>query len=243
MTLSTPNRQRQLSKLVSKLGLTDTSAINWALLDRALTHPTFSSQHYEQLEFVGDAVLRLAASEILLNAYPHMTEGELSGVRAVVVSDRILAQIATRYNLDRYILMGASARCDTSGKETRLAAAFEALLAALYLSTRNFSLIDSWFNDCLRTFADIVQQDPALQNYKGALQRLTQARYRQLPEYQVSEVGTAHGDKERFLAEVWLQGKQWGQGKGQSKKAAEQVAAQAALTALQAATDTVSPDQ
>ena len=242
MTLSTPSRQRQLNKLVSKLGLADTSAVNWSLLDRALTHPTFSPQNYEKLEFVGDAVLRLVASEILLNAYPNMDEGELSGVRAVVVSDRILAQIAARYSLDRYILMGASARCDKVGQETRLAAAFEALLAALYLSTRDFSLIDSWFNDCLRTFADIVQLDPALQNYKGALQRLTQAHYRQLPDYRVAEVGTTHGDKERFLAEVWLQGRQWGQGKGQSKKAAEQVAAQAALTALKEAMDTESPD-
>lgn len=242
MTLSTPSRQRQLSKLVSKLGLTDSSAVNWSLLDCALTHPTFSPQNYEKLEFVGDAVLRLVASEILLNAYPKMDEGELSGVRAVVVSDRILAQIAARYSLDRYILMGASARCDKVGQETRLAAAFEALLAALYLSTRDFSLIDSWFNDCLRTFADIVQLDPALQNYKGALQRLTQAHYRQLPDYRVFEVGTTHGDKERFLAEVWLQGRQWGKGKGQSKKAAEQIAAQAALTALQEAMDTDSPD-
>ena len=106
MTLSTPNRQRQLNKLVSKLGISDPSAINWALLDRALTHPTFSSQHYEQLEFVGDAVLRLVSSEVLLKAYPHMTEGELSGIRAVVVSDRVLAQIASRYGLNRYILMG-----------------------------------------------------------------------------------------------------------------------------------------
>ena len=233
MPLSTPGRQRQLNKLVSKLGISDTSVVNWTLLDRALTHPTFSPQHYEQLEFVGDAVLRLVASEVLLNAYPHMTEGDLSGIRAVVVSDRVLAQIARRYGLNRYILMGASARCDKVGEETRLAAAFEALLAALYLSTRDFSLLDGWFNDCLRTFADTVQQDPTLQNYKGALQRLTQAQYRQLPEYRVSEVGTTHADKERFLAEVWLLGKQWGQGKGQSKKAAEQSAAQAALAALE----------
>lgn len=242
MTLATPNRQRQLGKLLAKLGLTDTSAINWSLLDRALTHPTFSSQHYEQLEFVGDAVLRLVASEVLLKTYPEMTEGALSGIRSVVVSDRTLAQVAARYSLDRYILMGASARCDKVGEETRLAAALEALLAALYLSTRDFSLIDPWFNDCLRTFADIVQQDPALQNYKGALQRLTQALFHQLPEYRVSEVGTTHGDKERFLAEVWLQGKQWGQGKGQSKKAAEQVAAQMALRLLQEERTLESPE-
>lgn len=237
MTLSTPGRQQQLNKLAEKLGITDPHKINWSLLDRALTHPTFSSSHYEQLEFVGDAVLRLVSSEVLLNAYPDMTEGELSAIRGVVVSDRILAQIAKQYGLDRYILMGASAKGDKTGKDSRLAAAFEALLAALYLSTRDFSLLDDWFNECLRNFADTVQQDPTLQNYKGALQRFTQAHYHQLPEYQVSEIGTTHGDKERFLAEVWLQGKQWGQGKGQSKKAAEQRAAQAALLAFEKSID------
>lgn len=235
MTLSTPGRQRRLTQLVEKLGITAPGNINWSLLDRALTHPTFSPNHYEQLEFIGDAVLRLVSSEVLLKAYPQMTEGELSAIRAAIVSDRILAQIAEQYGLDRYILMGASAKGDKTGKESRLAAAFEALLAALYLSTRDFSLLDDWFNECLRNFADTVQQDPALQNYKGALQRFTQAHYHQLPEYKVSDIGTVHGDKERFLAEVWLQGKQWGQGKGQSKKSAEQMAAQAALLAFEQA--------
>ncbi|NET47224.1 MAG: ribonuclease III [Merismopedia sp. SIO2A8] len=233
MPLSTPNRQTQLQQFLSKLGLADTSSIDWQCLDRALTHPTFSKEHYEQLEFVGDAVLRLVASDFLLDAYPHMSEGELSAVRAVLVSDRTLAKIGDRYNLERYLLMGASARGDKVGRDTRIAAAFEALLAALYLSTRDFSLIRYWFDSHLREFADTILQDPTLQNYKGALQRLTQGRYQQLPDYRVSEIGSIHGDKERFLAEVWVQGQQWGQGRGQSKKVAEQAAAQAALLALQ----------
>ena len=233
MVLSTPGRQRQLEQLLMKLGLVNLAAVDWALLDRALTHSTFSSNHYEQLEFVGDAVLRLVASEFLLMTYPQMSEGELSGIRAVLVSDRTLAQIAMRYGLERYILLGPSAKGDKVGRETRMAAAFEALLAALYLSTRDFSLVKCWFDSHLREFADTIQQDPTLQNYKGALQRLTQGRYQQLPEYRVSEIGTTHGDKERFLAEVWLHGQQWGQGKGQSKKAAEQAAAQMAFAAFQ----------
>ncbi|MGK7888499.1 MAG: ribonuclease III [Leptolyngbyaceae cyanobacterium] len=233
MMLSTPGRHRQLQQFLAKLGLVEVSQVNWALLDRALTHSTFSQNHYEQLEFVGDAVLRLVASDFLLTTYPQLSEGDLSAIRAMLVSDRTLAQIGDRYNLERYILTGASARGDKVGRESRVAAAFEALLAALYLSTHDCSLIQCWFESHLQEFADNIRRDPTLQNYKGALQRLTQGRYHQLPEYRVTEVGTTYGDKERFHAEVWLQGRCWGQGKGQSKKAAEQAAAQIAFSDLQ----------
>ncbi|NEQ95157.1 MAG: ribonuclease III [Cyanothece sp. SIO2G6] len=233
MMLSTPGRHRQLQQFLAKLGLVDVSRVNWALLDRALTHSTFSQNHYEQLEFVGDAVLRLVASDFLLTTYPHLSEGGLSAIRAVLVSDRTLAQIGDRYGLERYILTGASARGDKVGRESRVAAAFEALLAALYLSTHDCSLIQCWFEAHLQEFAESIRRDPTWQNYKGALQRLTQGRYHQLPDYRVTEVGTTYGDKERFHAEVWLQGRCWGQGKGQSKKAAEQAAAQMAFLALQ----------
>ena len=69
MTLD-PRRQQQLSNLVKKLGLSEQASINWSLLDLALTHPSVStSQNYQKLEFVGDAVIRLAAAEVLLESY------------------------------------------------------------------------------------------------------------------------------------------------------------------------------
>lgn len=228
-----PRRQTQLQTFTATLGLTDTSQVDWELLSRALTHSTFSQGHnYEQLEFVGDAVIRLVAGEFLFEHFCEASEGELSAVRSILVSDRILSQIAKCYSLDRYLLMAASAAKDTIGEETRRAAAFEAILGALYLSTRDFSLIRPWLDSHLKHHAEAICKDPTRQNYKGALQGWTQEHYHQLPEYRTSEIGQTHGDRERFLAEVWFLGECWGHGKGQSKKAAEQVAAQMAYQAL-----------
>ncbi|MGF1536171.1 MAG: ribonuclease III [Elainellaceae cyanobacterium] len=236
MTAIPELRQRSLQTLTAKLGLTDTNAIQWPLLDQALTHVTADpKRNYERLEFVGDAVVRLSTASFLFAAYPDLPEGELSAIRAVLMSDRVLTQIAQRYGLLRYVLMNASAAADTAAQDTIAAAAFEALLGSLYLSTADLSLIQPWFDPHLKEFAEAVNQDPAHRNYKGALQGLTQGRYQTLPDYRVEEVMLVHGHPERFVAQVWLQDKVWGEGKGPSKKLAEQAAAQEALVALQAA--------
>ncbi len=234
--LADPRRQKQLSRLVQNLGLPDRSPIRWDLLDLALVHPTASpASNYERLEFVGDAVVKLAAAEFLFETYPAAPEGELSAIRSVLVSDRILATIADSYNLERYLVMATSVATDPIGRETRLAAAFEATLAALHLSTHDLSLIRPWLDADWKSHSEQIRRDPTLQNYKGALQTFTQAQYRTLPEYRVTEVGRTYGDTERFVAEVWVQGKLLGEGKGQSKKAAEQAAAQIAFLAISAA--------
>jgi ribonuclease-3 len=234
LMLSDPRRQKQLQQFVQKLGLAADSPVKWQLLDLALIHPTASAtQNYERLEFVGDAVVKLAAAEFLFSAYPTVAEGELSAIRGILVSDRTLAEIADCYGIERYLVMNTSTSADKVGQETRMAAAFEAVLAALYLSTRNLSLIHPWLDEHWQRYAETIRQDPTLQNYKGALQALTQAQYHLLPEYRLTEIGQTYGDAERFMAEVWFQGKLWGQGKGPSKKAAEQAAAQVAFLALQ----------
>ena len=231
--LADPRRQKQLNQLVAKLGLAENAPIQWNLLDLALTHPTASATaNYERLEFVGDAVARLATAEFLFTTYPDATEGELSAIRSVLVSDRMLAQIAESYGLDRYLVMSDRVSADKVGSESRRAATLEAVLAALYLSSQNLSLIRSWLDTHLQEMAELVRRDPTLQNYKGALQGWTQTYYHSLPEYRVIEIGQSYGDRERFSAEVWFQGKIWGQGKGQSKKAAEQAAAREAFLAL-----------
>lgn len=236
MLLPDPRREKQLRQFIQRLGLPDQAPVKWDLLHLALTHPTASTEaNYERLEFVGDAVVKLAAAEFLFEAYPDASDGELSAIRSVLVSDRLLAQIAEQYGFDRYLLMANSALADKVGQETRLAASFEAVLAALYLSTRNLNLIHPWLDSHLQQLAETIRQDPTLQNYKGALQGWTQAHYQSLPEYRVTEVGQLYGDTERFVAEVWFRGTLWGEGKGQSKKAAEQAAAQVAFWALKAA--------
>jgi ribonuclease III len=233
MSLSS-SRQKQLRQFVQKLGLPEPIPVKWDLLDQALTHPTASIEaNYERLEFVGDAVIRLAAAEFLFTTFPDSDEGEMAAIRSVLVSDRSLAQIAESYGLDRYLIRSGSALGDKVGKDTRMAAAFEAILAALFLSTHTLELVHPWLDSHLHQLTDAIRQDPTLQNYKGALQAWAQAHYQTLPEYRVAEVGQTYGDTERFVAEVWLQGQSWGEGKGQSKKAAEQAAARVAYIALQ----------
>lgn len=235
MTPSQLRRQKELKLLIQKLGLPANAPVNWQLLDLALTHPSFSqSSNYQQLEFVGDAVVRLAAAEVLLEAYPEAPVGEFAALRSGMVSDRTLAEFATLYGLERYLLVAGSVTGDRWGQTSRLADAFEAVLGSLYLSTQTMALIRPWLDELLLEKAAEIYRDPARQNYKDALQEWTQARYKQLPEYRVREVPTAEPE-ERFSAEVWLEGEKLGTGSGRTKKAAEQAAAKKGF--LSAASD------
>lgn len=233
MNISYPRRQNQLESLIQKLGLPENAPINWQLLDLALTHPTFSPEaNYEQLEFVGDAVVRLAAAELLWETYPESSVGEFSGIRAELVSDRTLAKIADSYGFERYLLLDRSAAGDVAGRETRLADALEAVLGALYLSTHNLKLVRPWLDSHLKTLAAEIRSDPARYNYKAALQEFTQGAYKLLPVYEVREIKPAKGNTQMFAAVVKVRGQTWGQGKGSSKKAAEQAAAKEAFEQL-----------
>jgi ribonuclease-3 len=217
---------------VEELGLSSQVGIDWHLLDLALTHPTVSAvANYEQLEFMGDAVIRLAVAEFLLKYYPELPVGEFAAIRSVLVSDRILARLATDYGLGRYLMVSNSAIHDKLGEESRLAESFEALLGALYLSTHSLALLHPWLNSHLHQLVEEVRTDPARQNYKAALQEWTQAHHKRLPEYHVKEAETL-GSPNRFHAEVWLHDQCLGQGSGRSIKAAEQAAAQVAFLAV-----------
>ena len=231
--LSYTRRQKQLEKLLQILGIPATSAVNFQLLNLALTHPSVSAKaNYEQLEFVGDAVVRLVAAEVLWDVYPDWKVGEFAAIRSVLVSDRILASLATHYAIEPYLLVTSS---DKEGQQSRLADAFEAVLGALYLSTHTLELIRPWLDPHFIKLAKEIRSDPARLNYKAALQEWTQGHFKVLPEYRASENTLGHRSEtaeERFSAQVWLQDRQIGQGKGRSIKAAEQAAAQMAFRAL-----------
>jgi ribonuclease-3 len=230
MTQRDPRRVKQLRQFVQKLGLSDQAPVQWALLDRALTHPTISAEaNYEQLEFIGDAVVRMASSELLFETYPNALVGEFAAIRSVLVSDRTLAQLAQAYGLERYLLVSSSAASDKAGEISRLADAFEAVLGALYLSTHSLELVRPWLDPHFQQLAAEIRQDPARQNYKDALQEWTQAHYKILPDYRIKETSLVHGDAQRFTAEVWLKDRRLGEGTGRSKKAAEQAAAKQAF--------------
>ena len=236
-----PRRQKQLQTLIKKLGLSKSESIDWFLLDLALTHPSISrTDNYEQLEFVGDSVIRLVTAELLLEVYPQESVGEFAAVRSILVSDRVLAQLAESYGIEPYLLIGTNATGNITGRQSWLADAFEAVLGALYLSTHNMDLIRPWLDQALKTKAVEVMNDPARFNYKDALQEWTQGKYKILPEYKVAEnkqrdaslkLAGEHSSwhEQRFVAEVWFQGNLLGKGYGRSKKASEQAAAKEAF--------------
>lgn len=231
---SDPLRQQELTTFVAKLGIANQRFIRWDLLDQALIDISRSAEHNnEVLEFLGDAALRLAAAEFLQEAQAHMSVGEMAAVRSQLVSDRTLAVLARDYKFDRYLKISSSAAGDRAGQSSRLADAFEAVLGALYLSTHDLSLIRPWLDPHFERLTYTIKNDPARQNYKAALQELTQAHSKQLPNYTVSEISQHHGDPERFYAQVEYQGKLWGDGKGPSIKQAEQRAAEQAYQQLE----------
>ncbi len=221
-----------LSTLINQLGV-PSSAIKPDLLALALVDISSSADaNNEKLEFLGDAALRLAAAEFLMERYPTMALGDMSAVRSHIVSDRVLATIAKHYHISRYLQLSKSAQGDQAGADSRLADALEAILGALYMSAGNLSLIRPWLDPHFEGLTSELQGDPAKQNYKAAVQELTQSCYKALPTYKVTEISQVHGDNERFMAEVWFQEKLWGEGKGRSRKMAEQAAAKIAFGKL-----------
>jgi ribonuclease-3 len=258
-----PRRQKDLLSLLARLGINinldidsekqdlvagDRLSINWQLLDRALIHPTFASDHnYEKLEFFGDSVLKLAVSLFLRQHYHDYSLGDLAALRSHLVSDQALAEIADSYGLDRFLLMSSTTRDDPKAKRSRLADATEAILAALYLSTNDLSLISPWLDIHLQRISQKLLQKPSMGNYKAALQELTQAHWKKLPEYRsiaaksvtnsATSVDKKSSKKQKtknlFAVEVWFQDKCWGYGEGRSIKAAQQMAAEQAYHALQ----------
>ncbi len=222
-------RQKQLEQLGQKLGLANNAPVDWSLLDLALTHHSISrKENNQKLEFVGDAVVRLLAAEVLLATYPEAPVGELSAVRSILVSDRVLAEFAASYGLQRYLLFVNQGGINKGGQISLLADTFEAVLGALYLSTRNMALIAPWLTPMLQDKGEKIRRDPARENYKDALQEWTQAEYKILPEYRVQENQQVL-EEERFTAEVWLENRHLGTGNGRSKKTAEQAAAKEAF--------------
>ncbi|HIK45470.1 MAG TPA: ribonuclease III [Leptolyngbyaceae cyanobacterium M65_K2018_010] len=228
-----PSQQR-LQQCLSKLGLPADLQVNWQRLDQALTHPSAqASDHYEQLELLGDAVLRLAATECLQESFPQASVGELSVLRNELISDRNLAELASQLGLETYLITAPTLK-PRAIPAPRLADAFEAVVAVLYLETRNLQLIRPWLDPHFQRLAQRLRQDPARLNYKDALQKLTQARSRRLPDYHTTEQHPIDGHPHRYYAEVWYQATCWGRGEGPTKKQAEQAAAAEAYQRLQA---------
>ena len=202
-----------------------------ALLRLALTHPSSGAENNQRLEFLGDAVLQLAMSDIVYHAHPEQEEGGMTFLRARMVREETLCGVARQLGLGKYLRMDHG--CEISGGRQRpavLADAMEAVLAAVYL--------DAGFETASRMVRSLWprEQEVALPvtDNKTALQELLQGKGLPSPEYHtVAEEGPAH--LRVFTVAVFGEGRELGRGTGNSKKKAEQAAAGAALSLLHGA--------
>ena len=205
----------------------------------ALTHASYHNESgqiettdNERLEFLGDVVLNLAISEYLLATFKDADEGELSKLRARLVSHETLVGVARRLRLGEALRLGkGEILSQGSQRPSILADALEAVLASIYLDgglEAAARCIKAYFADELAA-CDRAVRLPV--DFKTDLQELCQHRFETLPQYrQMTESGPEH--EKTFEIQVLIRGNHYGLGKGKSKKEAEQMAAKQALEQL-----------
>jgi ribonuclease-3 len=233
-------RRQQLLSFLQRIGLEPPeaalSASALAPLDEALTHTSAGlAVNHERLEFLGDAVLRLAASEFLEMEQSSLSVGARSALRAQLVSDRWLAELGDHCAIDTVLRIGAVAAGDRTGRATLRAEACEAVIGALYRIWGDITPVLSWLEPHWQRSLQDLKADPHQHNWKSALQEWSQGERRGLPQYSATEVSQKHGDPRRFHVRVSLGDAVLGEGWGRSRRLAEQAAAQTALAAIKPA--------
>jgi ribonuclease-3 len=234
----TSNEKKHLKAFEKKLGFKFKSKGH---LKRALTHKSYANENRlpptdqnERYEYLGDAVLELAISHLLMKKFPEYSEGELSKLRAAIVNESRLASIAKRLELGDYLYLGRGEEI-TGGrnKDSVLSDAFEAVLGSVYL--------DKGFNKAMgvvgKHFKEVLVRSSErgfVKDFKTRLQEKAQGKLRAMPRYRlVREKGPDH--RKTFEVHLYINEELMGVGTGGSKKAAEQEAARAALEKLEGA--------
>lgn len=207
---------------------------NKSLLSLALTHTSYANEakhikkHNERLEFLGDSVLSIIVSKYLFSNFTNMPEGKLSKTRAALVCEKTLSTFAREISLGKYLLLGKGE--DLNGGRDRdsiLADAFEALIAAIYLDG-GIEYAEKFVLDFISKQMENDEDSTAFSDYKTELQEIIQQNKEEKVEYVVvDESGPAHN--KCFTVEVHLNSNVIGRGTGKSKKIAEQLAAKEAL--------------
>ena len=209
-----------------------------ALLQRALTHPSYVNEHPEdetgdnqRLEFLGDAVLDFVTAAWVFRHYPGFTEGQMTRLRAALVRAKTLALFARRVGIGEALRLGhGEEEAGGRGRDANLCDAFEAVVGALYLDG-GLATVESFVEPLIEPVAEAILAAEADQDAKSRLQEWSQAELRVTPHYRiVGERGPDHA--KTFVAEVLLGEQVVGRGIGHSKQAAEQAAAQEALESI-----------
>lgn len=211
---------------------------NQAIFKNALTHTSYTKEQnlsytesYERLEFLGDAVLKLAVSDILYKKYPEYTEGSMSKIRSIVVSDAVLFEISEKIGLSKLIILAKHEEKQGCRKlESVCACAFEAVLGAYYLDGKFDELVE-FIKTVFTPYIEDVDKNFERFNAKALLQEYTQSKTKDTPQYVlVNESGPAHN--KTFEVEVLYENEHLAKGTGKSKKEAEQKCAYEACKKL-----------
>lgn len=226
-------RQKELEGLCRQLGMV---MKDLHLLDMALTHTSYAyeskknprPQHNQRLEFLGDSVLSLVVSTHIYKTCPQMDEGELSKLRAFLVCEETLAQLATENHLGDHLLLGkGEINLDGEENPSILADAFESVLGAYYLD-QGFAKVTELLGRLLINRIPELTADGIERDYKTRLQEVVQKDGPVEIDYeQVSAEGPSHN--RTFVMRVLVNQEERGRGRGRTKKEAEQRAAREAL--------------
>lgn len=220
-----------MQELQEKLGYRFQDA---GLMRTALTHSSYANEHRcqsnERLEFIGDSVLGMVVATHLYRLFPEMPEGKMTKLRAELVCEQSLWNVADKLGFGKSLRLGKGE--ELSGGRTRhsiLADCVEALIAAMYLDG-GFDVAERFITEHILSGLDAISRSSG-SDYKTELQELIQQKPNQALTYvMVDESGPDHMKSFRF--EVRLNGQTLGQGEGHTKKEAEQIAARCALEEL-----------
>lgn len=221
-------KEEELKRLEKRIGY---QFSDFSLLKQALTHRSALGLHNERLEFLGDSILSFAISKDLYTRFPKVTEGDLSRMRATLVCGKMLAEIGREFVLGDCLILGpGELKSGGFRRDSIIADGVEAIIGAVFLDSdidTVAALILSWFDSRLNTIEPgISQKDP-----KTRLQEHLQSRKQPLPLYEVLDIkGEAHN--QQFTMACVIDGIETVEGKGTSRRKAEQIAAEKMLVAL-----------
>ena len=219
----------ELEELEKNIGYTFK---NKELLKNALTHTSYAFEKNvdsnEKLEFLGDSILEFITSKYLYNTYPNLKEGEMTKVRATIVCENSLYEIAKLHNFSDFLYLGKSeTACHSDVRPAILADSVEAVIAAIYFDG-GLDKAEKFIITNLKEAAEIASQNVGKKDYKTVLQEELQKHGEVKIEYNIlKETGPDH-DKS-FTAEVRCDNRFLAEGTGKTKKAAEMEAARKAL--------------
>jgi len=181
--------------------------------------------NYEKLEFFGDAVLRLAASNFIEKKYPQMSVGERSELRAQIVSDEWLIKLGRKIGIEKMIIKGPKALGDENSKNTIIGEATEALIGALYKCNNSIREVNLWLDEIWEEDSENFLKAPYKFKSKTVLQEWCQSKGFDLPVYKIIELSKKNGDPKRFSCDVFIEGFKESSAFGKSHKQAETNAA------------------